>query len=155
MDWRPCRRHWYGLASPRVGKQPPEVLEALRSMGSGRGRVPTNRYNIDAFVGPKGKAGHSCTEHGYFLEDIDLATIDSSFWSMSGKEVEWMDPQQRLMLEGAYECLGSSGTTSYKGKDIGCYIGVFGEDWLDIQAKVSHNSGMYRITGCGDFTIAN
>ncbi|CBF81841.1 hypothetical protein AN5475.2 [Aspergillus nidulans FGSC A4] len=109
-------------------------------MGSGRGRVPTNRYNIDAFVGPKGKAGHSCTEHGYFLEDIDLATIDSSFWSMSGKEVEWMDPQQRLMLEGAYECLESSGTTSYKGKDIGCYIGVFGEDWLDIQAKVSHNS---------------
>ncbi|KAL5050179.1 hypothetical protein BDW71DRAFT_195088 [Aspergillus fruticulosus] len=122
-----------GLRLPGSISNPEKYWELLTSKGSGRGRVHANRYNVDAFIGPKGKAGHTCTEFGYFLEDIDLATIDSSFWSMSRKEVGLMDPQQRLMLEVAYEYLESS----------------------DIQAKDSHNSGMYRITGYGDFTIAN
>jgi acyl transferase domain-containing protein len=66
-----------------------------------------------------------------------------------------MDPQQRLILEVVYECLESSGTTNYKGANIGCYVGVFGEDWADLQGKDALNSGLYRITGYGDFTISN
>ncbi|KAL4982597.1 thiolase-like protein [Aspergillus falconensis] len=143
-----------GLRLPGSISNPEKYWELLTSKGSGRSRVPANRYSVDAFIGPKGKAGHSCTEFGYFLEDIDLATIDSSFWSMSRKEVGLMDPQQRLMLEVAYECLESSGTTGYKGKDIGCYIGVFGEDWADIQAKDSHNSGLTIRTACSSSLTA-
>ncbi|KAL3473204.1 beta-ketoacyl synthase [Aspergillus californicus] len=144
-----------GLRLPGSIRTPRQYWEFLINKGSGRGRVPESRYNVDAFIGPKGKAGHAWTEYGYFLEDVDLVTIDSSFWSMSRKEIELMDPQQRLMLEVAYECLESSGTTDFKGKDIGCYIGCFGEDWADIQAKDSHTSGMYRISGYSDFAIAN
>lgn len=44
---------------------------------------------------------------------------------------------------------------NWRGKDIGCYIGVFGEDWLDLHAKDTQDSGMYRITGYGDFLLGN
>jgi len=63
----------------------------------------------------------------YFLNDIDLAAADTSFWSMTRKEVEEMDPQQRLALEVVYECLQNSGTTQFKDKSIGVYFGIYGE----------------------------
>ncbi|XPS74002.1 hypothetical protein M3J09_006130 [Ascochyta lentis] len=132
--------------------------EALWQLLSGKQdgccRVPLDRCNVDAFYGP-GKAGHVCTEFGHFLTHVNLAEIDSSFWSMTRKEIEVMDPQQRLALEVVYECLQSSGTTNWKGKDIGVFFGIYGEDWADMQAKESQQSGMYRITGYGDFVVAN
>ncbi|KAL2819841.1 hypothetical protein BDW59DRAFT_119720 [Aspergillus cavernicola] len=144
-----------GIRLPGSVRTPQQYWEFLTNKGSGRCRVPTDRYNVDAFLGPKGKAGHTCTEYGYFLDDLDLAAADSSFWSMPPKELELLDPQQRLMMEVVYECLESSGTAAYKGKDIGCYVGVLGEDWMDIQTKDPHHSGMHRVAGYGDFAIAN
>jgi acyl transferase domain-containing protein len=144
-----------GLRLPGSVRTPQQYWEFLTRKGSGRGRVPASRYNVDAFLGPKGKPGHTCTEYGYFLEDVDLAAADSSFWSIPPKELELLDPQQRLMMEVVYECLESSGTASFKGKDIGCYVGVLGEDWMDIQTKDPHHSGMHRVGGYGDFAISN
>lgn len=46
---------------------------------------------------------------------------------MTRKEIEVMDPQQRLALEVVYECLQSSGTTDWKGKDVGVFFGIYGE----------------------------
>ena len=121
---------------------------------SGRGKVPADRYNVDAFYG-QGKARHICTKQGYFLTDVDLAQMDSSFWSMTKAEAEVMDPQQRLLLEVVYECLENSGSKGWRDRDIGCYVGVFGEDWLDLQSRDALNTGVYRILGYSDFAIAN
>ena len=66
-----------------------------------------------------------------------------------------MDPQQRLLLEVVFECLESSGTTSWQGKNIGCYVGTFGEDWLNLDGEDQQNSNMYRFTGYSDFVTAN
>lgn len=143
-----------GLRLPGSVRTPQQYWDFLTSKGSGRSRVPADRYNVDAFFGPKGKPGHTCTEYGYFL-DVDLAAADSSFWSMPPKELELLDPQQRLMMEVVYECLESSGTASHRGKDIGCYVGVLGEDWMDIQTRDPHHQGMHRVGGYGDFAIAN
>lgn len=46
---------------------------------------------------------------------------------MSRKEVEVVDPQQRLALEVAYECLQNSGAKGWRGSDTGVYFGTFGE----------------------------
>lgn len=56
-----------------------------------------------------------------------MAEADASFWSMTGREIVEMDPQQRIALEVVYECLQNSGTTKWKGKKIGSYFGIFGE----------------------------
>jgi len=62
-----------------------------------------------------------------FLEHVNPAEIDLSFWPMTRKEIEVMDPQQRLALKVVYEYLQSSGTTDWKGKDIGVFFGIHGE----------------------------
>ena len=65
--------------------------------------------------------------NSYFLDHINLAEADATFWSMTAKEIAEMDPQQRLALEVVYECLQNSGTTKWIGKKIGTYFGIFGE----------------------------
>jgi len=120
----------------------------------GRCKVPTDRYNVDTFYGP-GKSGHVNTKYGYFLNDLDLAHCDVGFWSMSKQEVERVDPQQRLLLEVVHECLENAGANSYRGTKVGCYVGVFGEDWVDLQSKDSQISGVYRIAGYSDTMMAN
>ncbi|KAL4738206.1 hypothetical protein BDV11DRAFT_216094 [Aspergillus similis] len=143
-----------GLRLPGSIRTPQQYWEFLINKRSGRCRVPANRYNVDAFHGPKGKLGHVCTEYGHFL-DIDLAAVDSSFWSIPPKELLLLDPQQRLLMEVVYECLESSGTAAFRGKDIGVYIGALGEDWMDIQTRDPQGPGMHCVAGYSDFALSN
>ena len=131
-----------------------DFWDLLINKRDGRCRVPSDRYNVDAFYSPE-KPGHVNTQHGYFLEHLDLAHIDASFWSMTKQEAELMDPQQRLLLEVVYECLENAGAKDWRGKNIGCYVGCFGEDWLDMDAKDTANSHMYRLSGYSESFIAN
>lgn len=129
--------------------------DLLVNKRNGRCVVPENRYNIDAFYSPTGGPGTVKTKHGYFLDHVDLQHLDTSFFSMNKAEVEKLDPQQRLLLEVTWECMENGGQVGWRGKNIGCYVGVFGEDWLDMAAKDTQHLGMYRITGSGDFAISN
>jgi acyl transferase domain-containing protein len=43
----------------------------------------------------------------------------------------------------------------YRGKLIGCYVGNFAEDWLQLSAKETQHSGGYIMTGHGDLMLAN
>ena len=131
-----------------------EFWDLLINKRNGKCRVPKDRYNIDAWYGP-GKSGHVGTQHGYFLEDLDLSHIDTSFWSITKREAELMDPQQRLILEVVYEALENAGEKNWQGRNIGCYVGIFGEDWLDMDSKDVQNLHMYRLSGYGDYITAN
>ena len=53
------------------------------------------------------------------------------------------------------ECLENAGETDWRGKDTGCYIGSFGEDWLELQTRDTQESTKNRITGWGDYLFAN
>ncbi|KAI9759233.1 MAG: Type I Iterative PKS, partial [Geoglossum simile] len=128
--------------------------DLLINKRSSRCRVPKDRFNIDTWYAP-GKVGHAGNEYGYFLEDLDLAQLDASFWSMTKQEAEAMDPQQRLILEVVYECLENAGAKNWRGKNIGCYLGSFESDWLELDLKDSQNMHTYRLTGYGDYMQAN
>ncbi len=132
-----------------------DFWDLLVNKKDGRGVVPKDRYNIDAFYSANGGPGTVKTKHGYFLEHVDLQHLDTSFFSMNKSEAENLDPQQRLLLEVIWECMENGGQVGWRGKNIGCYVGVFGEDWLDMAAKDTQHVGMYRITGSGDFAISN
>ena len=70
---------------------------------------------------------------GNFLERPDA--LDHRFFGISGREAKSMDPQQRLVLQVAYEALESSGFCSQQPKrqetDVGCYVGVSCVDYKD------------------------
>lgn len=117
--------------------------------------VPQDRYNVKGFHDPAGKPGTFKPNKGYFLQDVDIQQFDTSFFSLSKTELERLDPAQRQLLEVTYECMEDAGATSWRGSDIGCYVGVFGEDWQDLNAKETQHRGGYRVTGYGDFVLGN
>lgn len=135
---------------------PQQLWDFLVAKGDARGQVPKSRYNASTYYSETQKPGSIKTEYGYFLdESIDIASVDTSFFTMGKLEVERMDPQQRQMLEVARECMEDAGETNWKGRPIGCYMGSFGEDWLEICVKETQQYGQHRVSGYGDFMLPN
>lgn len=135
---------------------PQQLWDFLLAKKDARGQVPKSRYNASAYYSETPKPGSIKTEYGYFLdESIDIASVDTSFFTMGKLEVERMDPQQRQMLEVARECMEDAGEINWKGRSIGCYMGSFGEDWLELSVKETQQYGQHRVTGYGDFMLPN
>ncbi|RAL02511.1 type I polyketide synthase [Aspergillus ibericus CBS 121593] len=96
--------------------------------------VPKSRFNIDAFYHEDlHRPGSLNVRGGYFL-DGNPHDFDPSFFGMSPIEAMWLDPQQRRILEVAYECLENAGLTleDVAGKDIGAFVGCFTSDYQQL-----------------------
>lgn len=139
-----------GLRLPGGIRNGEQFWELLVAKGDARKPIPPERFNIDGF------AGSIETQYGYFLDD-DIAALDTSFFSMSKSELERCDPQQRLLLEVTRECLEDAGEapSRCRSRNIGCYVGTYNEDWLQMTNKESQHSGGYLLTGTADFLLAN
>ena len=131
-----------------------ELWNAIQDKKDMRTMVPESRYCKEGFSNARGSKSAIKTQHGYFL-DQDLASFDSSQFSLTEEEVKRADPQQRLLLEVVKECFENAGETNYRGRDIGCYVGTFGEDWLQSQSKEDQHSGGYIMSGQIDLMLAN
>ncbi|KNG83279.1 putative polyketide synthase [Aspergillus nomiae NRRL 13137] len=94
------------------------------------------------------------TRHGYYLQE-DPAYFDAEFFSMGSVEASRADLQQRLLLEVVWECLENAGETDWRGKNIGCYVGTFGEDWLSLSTKEYQHIDRYYALGTGGFALSN
>ena len=117
------------------------------------GSVPSTRYCADKFYHPD-RSRSTRTTQGYFLSD-DPAYFDAAFFSITAHDAARMDPQQRLLLEVIWECLENAGQTSWEGTDTGCFVGTFGEDWLDISHKDPQYIDRYHALGTGAFALSN
>lgn len=68
-----------------------------------------------------------------------------------------MDPQQRKLLEVIYECFenGCQPLDRIEGKNIGCYVGNFTNDYNVLQAKDAEYANHYSGTGSATSILAN
>ncbi|KAF9886514.1 hypothetical protein FE257_011421 [Aspergillus nanangensis] len=115
--------------------------------------IPKDRYNIDAFYSDT----HTRTvkaRRGFFLSD-DLADADPSVFGMGNVEAAQMDPQQRLLMEVVWECMENAGQVNWQGKDIGFYIGTFGDDWLEMSLRDPMSLSRLHIFNSNDFALSN
>src|SRR5512142_655769 len=66
--------------------------------------VPAGRWQVYEHLGP-GFAGalRRATRWGGFLRDIE--GFDAEFFGLTPREAEFMDPQQRILLEATWEAL--------------------------------------------------
>lgn len=124
-----------------------QFWDALSNGKDMRGAVPSSRYNTSGFE------DLSMPQYGYFLEE-NLSALDTSFFHMRKTELEMADPQQRQLLEITRECLENAGEVDYRGKSIGCYVGNFGEDWLQMIKDVQRIEGN-AVGGFTDIMLAN
>lgn len=121
----------------------------------GRVQIPNTRFNSKGFYSALKRPSTLGTEYGYFLdESVDLAALDTSFFSMGRSEVEKLDPQQRLLLEVARESLEDAGEVGWEGSTMGVYVGSFGQDWSEICTRDEVRSGAYTVTCSHDFMIS-
>ncbi|KAE8135591.1 hypothetical protein BDV38DRAFT_294606 [Aspergillus pseudotamarii] len=117
------------------------------------GGVPETRYNVDSFY-QQAKPNAIRTKKGYFLQE-DPTEFDTGFFGITNYEASRLDPQQRLLLEVVWECMENAGQVNWKGRDIGCWVGVFGEDWMDLCAKNIQYTDRLHALGAGDYALAN
>lgn len=108
---------------------PQQLWDFLLAKGDARSVVPESRYNISSYHSTSGRPGSVTTKYGYFLnDDVSLGAFDTSRFTLSRAELEGADPQLRRMLEVVRECFDDAGEVNFRGRNIGCYIGSYGED---------------------------
>lgn len=115
--------------------------------------VPGSRFNIDAFYSDS-RPMTVRTRRGFFLND-ELDKVDPSVFGMANDKAGEIDPQQRLLLELVWECMESAGQVNWRGKDIGTYVGNFGEDWLEMCLRDPIAMQRHQVFAASDFSLSS
>lgn len=107
-----------------------EFWHLLRTGSSTFGRLPVERFDSASIAREPKLQGNFW---GNFLHNPDV--FDHRFFNISGREAKSMDPQQRLVLQVAYEALEVAGyhalPASKRETDVGCYLGVGAVEYED------------------------
>ncbi len=96
------------------------------------------------------------TKHGGFIENIDQ--FDADFFGISPKEANFLDPQQRILLEVTWETFENAGIipSEIKGSSTGVFVALSAMDYmmLESQQVSAEGSSPYVATGCSFSTAA-
>lgn len=117
--------------------------------------VPASRWNLNNVYDPNANAlGKMNTRWGGFVEGVDL--FDAEFFGLSGREANYTDPQQRLILEVSWEALENAGIVPNSLKDTmtGVFIGVFTHDYAQLLLSNWNEITPYSSAGANESLIA-
>jgi myxalamid-type polyketide synthase MxaD len=96
--------------------------------------IPENRWDVEPLydLDPRA-AGCMTTRWGGFVENVDL--FDAAFFNISPREAVHLDPQQRILLELAWEALEEAGQPIDKigGGETGVFVGLSNNDYFHLQ----------------------
>lgn len=119
-----------GLKVPGDNESPEDFADFLLAGRSGIRPIPRDRWDVEAFQAKnKDDKGKITPNAGGFLDRID--EFDAPFFNISQKEAPYIDPQQRMVLETAWQALEHAGidpTTLRRGNG-GVYIGATSFDY--------------------------
>ncbi|MYS81514.1 type I polyketide synthase [Embleya scabrispora] len=145
-----------GLRLPGGAESPDEFDTFLRAGRSGIRTIPEDRWDVAALSArepdEKGRIG---THSGGFLDRLDL--FDAPFFNISPKEARYIDPQQRIVLETAWQALEHAGIdpTPLRRGDGGVYMGVSSFDYaLYMGALPYEELDGHLAAGCTIFSMS-
>ncbi|MFI0487624.1 acyltransferase domain-containing protein [Actinomadura sp. 9N215] len=132
-----------GVASPE------DLWELVASDGDAIGEFPGDRgWDLEGLFDPDpDHPGTSYVREGGFLHDAPR--FDADFFGISPREALAMDPQQRVMLEVAWELVERAriDPSSLKGGSVGVYTGVSSQDYLRGVPRIPGEFEGYATTG--------
>lgn len=118
------------------GDAPGRFWQLLRGGFDAVGEIPADRWDIDRFYDPNPEAlGKMYTRRGGFLRGVDL--FDPQFFSISPREAVGIDPQQRLLMEIAWETLEDAGQAPelLEAGRTGVFVGISTCDYARLGAR--------------------
>lgn len=142
---------------PGGANSPDDYWKLLRNGVDAIREIPAERWDVDRFYDPDRNApGKAYTRYGGFIDDI--AGFDASFFNISPREAESLDPHQRILLEVCWEALEYANLIpeNLYGANAGVYIGVSSLDQIlnRIGEVPLSEIGPYHGTGCALAPIA-
>ncbi|MFG2919658.1 SDR family NAD(P)-dependent oxidoreductase, partial [Kitasatospora sp. NPDC048298] len=112
------------------------------------GEFPTDRgWDLESLYDPTlDRPGTSYAKHGAFL--YDAGDFDADFFGMDPEEALVTDPQQRVLLETAWEALERAAIdpVSLRGSATGVFAGVMYHDYFESYGSGSVVSGRVAYT---------
>lgn len=96
--------------------------------------TPASRYDIVTLGSrDKSKPGRLVGGRGGYIDGFD--EFDPAFFGISQREADYIDPQQRKLLEITWEALEDAGQkpAELAGKDVGVFVGAFTLDYKIVQ----------------------
>ncbi|MEM8663744.1 MAG: polyketide synthase, partial [Pseudomonadota bacterium] len=141
-----------GLRLPGSLSSLPELWAFLQRGGDGICDLPEGRWTNDLFD-PRPRPGRSYVNRAGYVEGLEL--IDASFLGCSPREAGQIDPQQRLLIETAYEALENAGEPLNKLSKTrtGVFVGISSNDYIQAMNDDPRRGNAYTNSG-GALSIA-
>ncbi|WP_392534193.1 type I polyketide synthase [Nostoc sp. C117] len=138
-----------GIGCRFPGANNPEAFwHLLRNGIDAISEVPVERWDIEKFYHPQpGTLGKMNTRYGGFIEQVDQ--FDPDLFGISPREAKSMDPQQRLVLEVAWEALENAAIVpaEISGSQTGVVVGIGNYDYGILSSKDLDRISAYDGTG--------
>lgn len=143
---------------PGGANSPEEFWKLMREGVDAIVEVPEERWNKETFIDPeRSKPGKIYTKWGGYISGMD--EFDPNFFGISPREAAFIDPQQRLMLEVAWEAFEDAGLKpeDFSDSRTGVYVGASGMEYGEItKSRTERNIiGAHTMTGTSNCLLSN
>ncbi|MEE2034853.1 polyketide synthase Pks13, partial [Rhodococcus chondri] len=140
---------------PGSVRTPEQMWDLLASGRDGITDLPEGRWSEFANDPQVSAAIAAANTRGGYLDDVK--GFDAEFFAMSPREVEMVDPQQRLALELTWEALEHAHIppSDLKGGSVGVFIGSSASDYMLLAVSDPSAAHPYALTGTSTAVIAN
>ncbi|MFE0748513.1 polyketide synthase Pks13 [Gordonia sp. NPDC058843] len=144
---------------PKSGTTPESTWDALIAGVDGVSDLPDDRWSEFRSDPRLVEILEAANTKGGYLDDV--RTFDADFFQMSPREVEMVDPQQRLALELTWEALEHAHIppSDLKGAPVGVFIGSSTNDYQLLAtlglSEGAEDTAAYALTGTSTAIVAN
>ena len=121
---------------PGGATTPEAYWELLKQGRDAICEIPPERWDVNAYYDPDPDApGKIATRWGGFLDQVDQ--FDPDFFGIAPREAINMDPQQRLVLEVAWEAFERAGVApdTLEKSRTGVFLGICNSDYFQLNAS--------------------
>ncbi|ETS73451.1 hypothetical protein PFICI_15056 [Pestalotiopsis fici W106-1] len=142
---------------PGHSMSPRDLWEFLKDGKVADITPPANRFRLQGHHDGSQKPYTMKTPGAMFMEDVDPAAFDAQFFQINASEASSMDPQQRVLMEVAYECLENAGIPKEQidGTRMGCIVGASAVDYHDMDCRDPEDRTDSPTMGCGRALLSN
>ncbi|KFA47547.1 hypothetical protein S40293_02162 [Stachybotrys chartarum IBT 40293] len=142
---------------PGSANSPSKLWDLLQRPVDLLAEIPKTRFDPAGFYHENAEHPGTTNATKAYLMDEDPWAFDNDFFSISAREAESMDPQQRIILETVYESIESAGysISQLKGSSTGVFVGQMSDDYRDLLLRDLDSHPQYAGTGIARSILAN